>query len=101
MEAQIVAIVGTGTLLSIEDVAMGYFAATTAPGSDTAKDCPTSALEDEQSGADQSSRKTINRGPNGQNNSPEEGDAQLEEETNEDDANGYKPEQAKDYSANE
>ena len=35
MSAKIVAIVETGTLLSLEVVDMGHFAATTAPGSDT------------------------------------------------------------------
>ena len=44
-----------------------------------AKDCPTPALEDEQSGTAQSSRQTVNRGPNGQNGSAE-GVTRLEEE---------------------
>ena len=65
------------------------------------KDCPTPALEDEQSGTDQSSRKTVNRGPNGQYGSAEEGDTRLEEDAHEDDTNGCDPEQAQDYSANE
>ena len=65
-----------------------------------AKDCPTPSLEDEQSGTDQSSRKTVNRGSNGQNNLLEEAsDARLEGEADDDATNRCEPEQAQDYSA--
>ena len=57
-----------------------------------AKDCPTPALEDEQSGTAQSSRQTVNRGPNGQTGSAK-GDTRLEK-ADEDDTNGCEPEQA-------
>ena len=60
-----------------------------------AKDCPTPALEDEQSGTTQSSRQSVNRGPNAHNGSAaEERDTRLEEEADEDDTNGCEPEPA-------
>ena len=79
---------------------MGHFAANNCTGfGHIAKDCPTPAVEDEQSGTAQSSRKTVNCGPNGQNCSAEENYTRMEE-ADKDDTNGCEPEQAQDCLAN-
>ena len=80
---------------------MGHFAARTAPDLDTAKDCPTPVLEDEQSGTTQCSRQSVNRGPNGHNGSAaKEEDTRLEE-ADEDDTNGCERAPAQDCLADE